>query len=123
MSDQLTGLYLANVVLLTVHEVDSSYWREWDLLRLPGGRRSFLLLHFPLLGLVLLGLLLVREETTAGYLLSLLLSGSGVVAFVLHMSLIARGHAEFRDAISVAVLVLTLAVSVLQGAVTLTEWV
>jgi len=29
-------LYLVNTVLLTVHEIDSAYWHEWRLLRLPG---------------------------------------------------------------------------------------
>ncbi len=33
----LRSLYLANATLLVVHELDSVFWREWELFRLPGG--------------------------------------------------------------------------------------
>jgi hypothetical protein len=122
MNEQLTALYLTNAVLLTLHEIDSAYWREWELLRLPGGRRTFLLLHLPLLGAVLFGLLLVDDGATAGYVFSLLLGSSGVLAFALHMSFIAWGRPEFRERVSISVLVLTLGVSLAQCALTIIEW-
>ena len=37
MEDILFWVYLANAVLLIVHEIGSAYWKEWDLFRLPGG--------------------------------------------------------------------------------------
>ena len=48
MEQILFWLYLANALTLIVHEIDSAYWKEWDLFRLPGGEAGFLLLHFPL---------------------------------------------------------------------------
>lgn len=54
MSELLFWLYLTNSVLLIVHEMDSVYWKEWDLFGLGGGVSGFLVLHFPLLFLVLL---------------------------------------------------------------------
>ena len=32
-----TLAYFVNSVLLIVHEIDSAYWEEWNLFRLPGG--------------------------------------------------------------------------------------
>ena len=49
MADILFWLYLVNAVLLINHEIDSAYWKEWQLFRLPGGIEGFLLLQFPLL--------------------------------------------------------------------------
>jgi hypothetical protein len=49
----LKRLYLINTALLSTHEVDSAYWREWDLFHLPGGLPGFLLLHISLFLLVL----------------------------------------------------------------------
>jgi len=37
MADLLLWLYLANAVLLINHEIDSAYWKEWELFKLPGG--------------------------------------------------------------------------------------
>lgn len=41
MPDLLLWLYLTNAVLLINHEIDSAYWKEWDLFRFPGGLRVF----------------------------------------------------------------------------------
>ena len=35
-----TRLYLANTALLIAHEIDSAYWKEWELFHLPGGIRT-----------------------------------------------------------------------------------
>ena len=31
--------YLADLTLLVVHEIDSAYWKEWELFHLPGASR------------------------------------------------------------------------------------
>ena len=36
MTDLLVWLYLTNAVLLINHEIDSAYWKEWELFKLPG---------------------------------------------------------------------------------------
>ena len=48
MMNSLFWIYLVNVVLLILHEKDSTYWKEWNLFHLPGGLTGFLLIHFPL---------------------------------------------------------------------------
>jgi hypothetical protein len=119
MWNLLFWLYLANAVLLIDHEIDSAYWKEWDLFGLKGGVGGFLLLHLPLLGAILYGLVLVREQAVAGLVLSLLLSLGGLFAFSIHTYFLRRGRAEFKAPASQFLLVATLVVSLVQGVVTI----
>ncbi len=122
MSEALFWIYLLNTVVLIIHEIDSAYWKEWELFRLPGGVTGFLLLHFPLLFLVLYGLVLVREGTRAGLIFSILLAGGGIFAFGIHSWFIKRGREEFTSAVSRAILHLTLVLSIVQAALTIVVW-
>jgi hypothetical protein len=115
----LFWIYLLNSVLLINHEIDSAYWQEWKLFRLPGGLTGFLLLHFPLLFLVIYGLVLVSREAPAGLILSLALSLGGIFAFSIHTYFLRQGHDEFRLPISRFILVATLLVSLAQAVMTL----
>jgi hypothetical protein len=119
MWEALFWLYLANSVLLINHEMDSAYWKEWELFRLPGGITGFLLVHFPLWFLDLYGLILVFRQTVAGLVLSLVVSLTGVFAFSIHTYFLRRGRDEFRTPISRFILVASLVVSLAQAAVTL----
>jgi hypothetical protein len=105
-------------VLLILHEIDSAYWKEWELFRLPGGVTAFLLVHIPILLLVLYGLVLVSQRTFAGLILSLILGFAGVFAFSIHIYFIRRGRDEFKSPVSVAILVATLVLSLVQIAIT-----
>ncbi len=118
MKDILFWLYLVNSVLLINHEIESAYWHEWKLFKLPGDITGFLIVHFPLLFLVLYGLVLLYQQTVSGLVISLLLSLSGVFAFTIHLYFIRQGRPEFKLPISIAVLVATLVVSLFQGAIT-----
>jgi hypothetical protein len=119
MWDILFWVYLSNAVLLILHEIDSAYWKEWELFRLPGGVTGFLLVHIPILPLVLYGLVLVSQRTFAGLVLSVILGLAGVFAFSIHMYFIRQGRDEFKSPISVAILLATLAVSLVQAAITI----
>ena len=119
MWDILFWVYLINAVFLILHEIDSAYWKEWELFRLPGGVTSFLLVHIPILLLVLYGLVLVSQRTFAGLGLSLILGFAGVFAFSIHAYFIRRGRDEFKSPISVAILVATLVLSLVQIAITI----
>jgi hypothetical protein len=118
MKDILFWLYLVNSVLLINHEIESAYWHEWKLFRLPGDITGFLMVHFPLLFLVLYGLVLLYQQRMSGLVISLLLSLSGVFAFTIHMYFIKQGRPEFKLPVSIAILVATLVVSLFQGAIT-----
>jgi hypothetical protein len=119
VSKILFWLYLLNAILLINHEIDSAFWKEWELFKLPGGIGGFLLLHFPLLFLILYGLVLVYQQSVYGLIVSLILSAGGIFAFCIHTVFIRKGRHEFNTSISRIILTLMLLVSSLQGAVTL----
>jgi hypothetical protein len=119
MGEFLFWVYLINAVLLINHEIDSAYWKEWDLFRIPGGITGFLIIHFPALFLVLCGLVLVYQGTMAGLIISLILGLSGVFAFTIHTYFIRRGREEFATPISRFILFATLFLSLIQLFITL----
>lgn len=119
MFEILLWLNLTNAVLLINHEIDSAYWKEWELFKLPGGITGFLILHFPLLFLVLYGLLEVSKQTSTGLVFSLGLSIIGIFAFCIHMFFIKKGHKQFKTPISIFILVCTLTVSIVQAVITI----
>lgn len=110
---------MINTILLINHEIDSGYWKEWELFKLPGGITGFLVLHFPLLFVLLYGLVEVFEHTETGLMFSLLLSFIGIFAFVIHSYFIRKGREEFNTRTSLALLAGILVVSVVQVLVTI----
>jgi len=119
MFDALSWIYLVNSVLIIVHEIDSAYWKEWNLFRIPGGITSFLIIHIPLVFLILYGLVLVFQHSLAGLIFSLILSLAGIFAFSVHISFIKRGRDEFKAPISLAILATTLITSIVQIVITI----
>jgi hypothetical protein len=119
MFDILFRVYLVNMVLLIVHEIDSAYWKEWELFRIPGGITTFLILHVPLVFLFIYGWHLVYRETTAGLMISLALGLAGIFAFSIHTFFIRKGRSEFKTAVSLLILAATLAASMVQTGITL----
>ena len=119
MADLLFWLYLSNSVLLINHEIDSAYWNEWELFRLPGGITGYLLIHFPLLFFVLLGLVLVSKHSLSGLIFSIILSFSGIFAFSIHTFFLQKGYSQFDKPISKFILTTILIVSIFQFTVTI----
>ena len=119
MFEMLFWLYLANSVLLIVHEIDSAYWKEWNLFGLPGGITGFLILHLPLVFLVLFGLILVFQQTFSGLIFSLILSIGGMFAFTIHGVFIKKGRNEFDVPVSLFLLISTLIISLIQASMTI----
>jgi len=118
MAEFLFWLYLSNSVLLVNHEIDSAYWKEWELFKLPGGITGFLLLHFPLLFVVLYGLAMVAGRSFAGLVFSIILSLGGIFAFVIHTYFLKKGRNEFNTGVSKFILWSILFVSSVQLTVT-----
>ena len=115
----LFWLYLLNTVLLILHEMDSAYWKEWELFHLPGGIAAFLLLHFPLYILGLYGLVLVQQARLDGLILSLLIAAAGIFAFCIHTYFLSRGHPEFNTTSSKLILASLSVISVVQLGITI----
>jgi len=130
MENMLLWLYLVNAVLITVHEIDSAYWKEWDLFRRlfkgedsgsensTRGLDGFLLFHIPALFIVMYGIIPLVQRSFSGLIFSVLVCGCGLFAFSIHMICLRKGFKEFRTPVSISILAGTGVVSVVQLAVT-----
>jgi hypothetical protein len=118
----LFWLYLINLVWLILHEMDSAYWKEWALFRLPGGVGGFLAIHFPLYLAALYGLVEVKRPTVVGLILALVLGAAGVAAFAIHTYFLRRGHPEFNTPASKLILWAWLITSLVQLGLTAVSW-
>lgn len=117
--DVLFWIYLANTTLLIVHEIDSAYWKEWELFKMPGGAGFFMLLHIPLAAVIIYGFYQVSQQSTAGLIFALLVALGGVLAFVIHFYFIKKGRPEFNTPVSLIILYAILIVSLAQIGITL----
>ncbi len=114
-------LYAVNFSLLMAHQVDSAYWEEWDLFRIPGGIQVNVLLNLVLLLAGMAGFALLVDDQTGGYVFALLVAGGGLFAFGIHTFFLSRGDERFRTPVSVALLVAMLLVSPVQAALAVRE--
>ena len=105
-------LYALVLALLFTHQIDSAYWKEWELLHIPGGPQLNLVLNFALIAIGLAGFAFVIDGSTAGHAMSLLVAAAGVFACALHAHFIAHGDERFRLPASIAVLAATLPASI-----------
>jgi hypothetical protein len=118
MFEVLFWFYLINLVLLILHEMDSTYWKEWNLFHLPGGLTGFLMIHFPLYCLGLYGLVPLSRGIQAGLVYSLVLSLAGLAVFAIHTWFLRKGHPEFNVPASKIILWATLGISLVQAVIT-----
>jgi hypothetical protein len=118
----LLWIYIVNATLLIVHEIDSAFWKEWELFKLPGGIGFFLILHLFLVFIVILGVVFLFQNVLAGLVLSLIFGLGGIFAFSIHTWFIHRGRPEFKTRISQTILAATLVVSVVQLGYTVYYW-
>jgi hypothetical protein len=114
---------------ITIHEIDSAYWKEWKQFNKAFGWfdadhegqnvRNFLLLHIPMLGMMFWGLIAIYQRETSGMIISLLVSAGGVFAFFFHRYFLRRGAVEFSSSVSRGILWVTLVLSTCQAVLTL----
>ena len=101
----LLGVYLTNATLILCHEIDSAYWREWDLFLIPGGATGFVAVHLLLIPMVLVGLLLVERERPFAKALSLVVALGGIAGFIAHGIFLLSGDERFRTPFSIGLIV------------------
>lgn len=89
----ITIVYILNVTLLLLHEIESAYEREWEILHLPGAITGFLLMHIPLLLVMFYGLIEIETYSTVGLIIGIIAGVGGLVPFLVHKVLVKReGH-------------------------------
>ena len=105
MDELLLWIYLFNAIFLIIHEIESAYWQEWELFKMKGGVTGFLIFHFPVLFIFMYGLILIFQQDSLGYIISLLLCFAGLFAFTIHMYFIKiKKRNEFTLPISIFIL-------------------
>lgn len=109
----LIYLYIIEAAMFVVHEIDSAYWQEWKLFRMPGGVNLFMFIHIPLIMILFYGLLELQKLTITGIIISIMLSLSGISAFFIHQMFIKKGYTEFSTFSSQAILALNLLSSIM----------
>ena len=114
VAQRAAQLYLLNLALLATHEIDSAYWHEWEMFRLPGGIQFFLVLNFLLLLVFFLGLVQVIRRARYARAFSYLLAGAGLFAFTVHTVFLVLDYPQFRSPVSVGLLAAIFLVSTAQ---------
>jgi hypothetical protein len=114
--DLLFWTYLINAMILINHEIDSAYWQEWKLINPndKSGINGFLILHFPMILVILLGLVFVFDNKFVGLVFSLILSAGGLFAFFFHFYHLRKGKPEFNTILSKALIISTFVISIFQ---------
>lgn len=107
-------LYLLNASLLITLEIDSAYWREWELFHLPGGITVFLIVNFLLIWLVFFGFSRVIIGAPSARWFSYGLATTGIFAFTIHNIFLTIGYEQFGTVISMGLLFVILVVSLSQ---------
>ena len=82
--------YILNATLLLLHEIESAYENEWEILKLPGKITGFLLLHIPVILLLFWGLLEIHKQTSAGMIVGIIAGIGGLIPFVVQKILVKR---------------------------------
>ena len=106
--------YVANLALLSTHQADAAFQREWELFQVPGGIGFFLGFNVVALALLLFGLVEVSRSSARAGVFVLILSGTGLFTVCIHATFLGLGHPEFRSVPSLLVLGAVFAVSVMQ---------
>jgi hypothetical protein len=114
--DLLFWIYLINATILIIHEIDSAYWQEWKLINpdVTAGIKGFLILHFPMILAILLGLVFVYDNKFTGLIFSLILSAGGLFAFFFHFYHLRKGKPEFNTILSKGLIFSTFVISIFQ---------
>jgi hypothetical protein len=80
----LVFFYILNVSLLILHEIESSYEKEWEILKLPGKITGFILFHIPVLFLFFYGLYCIIQYPQVKTIISIIIGAVGFLPFLVH---------------------------------------
>jgi hypothetical protein len=110
----ITLFFILNATILLLHEIESSYEREWEILKLPGKITGFLLLHIPIIILLFYGALEIERQSHIGLLLGIITGIGGLIPFLVHKVLVVR-KGKFNLQISNALIFM----NIITGVITL----
>ena len=93
--DMILLLYVVNATLLLLHEIESAYEKDWEILRLPGGISGFLLMHIPIIIFLFYGLIEIQKHSIAGGIIAIVIGVGGTLPLIVH-KLIVRKKKKFN---------------------------
>ena len=85
-------LYIINATLLLLHEIESAYEKEWEILKLPGRITGFLLLHIPIIIVIFYGLIEIEKNSRTGFILGFVMGIAGVIPFIVHKIIVRKAE-------------------------------
>ncbi len=100
-------LYILNSTLILLHEIESAYEKEWEILKLPGKITGFLLMHIPIILLLFWGLLEIYNQTITGMIIGILSGVGGLIPFIVHKVLV-KSDKHFTKPISNVLIILNI---------------
>ena len=112
LSKRVQFLYVWTLAVCTVHVVDSAYWHEWEIFKLPGGIQFFLVQSLILAIPFMFGLVKLGQGAPSGPIYGIVLAVMGIIGFGIHAILLLRGGTEFRNAASLTTIGLMLVFSI-----------
>jgi hypothetical protein len=118
----LLAVYLVNASLLLCHEIDSAFWREWELFHLPGGAPGFVALHLLLVPLVLWGVVALARHSPSGRWLALAVGLAGIAGGAAHAAFLLSGDQRFTTPFSESLIAAFVVASVIQTLLALASW-
>ncbi len=86
----ITLSFILNATLLLLHEIESSYEREWEILKLPRKISGFLILHIPIILILFYGVVEIEKQTQIGLVLGVISGIGGIIPFLVHRVIIRR---------------------------------
>ncbi len=95
----LEFFYILNATLLILHEIESGYEKEWEILKLPGKLTGFLLLHIPALFIFFYGFYGIIQYPQARTVISVLAGSAGFIPFLVHKVIVNKKE-HFNKTIS-----------------------
>jgi hypothetical protein len=100
----LIFFYILNFTLLFLHEIESGYEKEWEILKLPGKITGFLLLHIPIIFGFLYGLFCIIQFPHTKLLISIITGTVGFIPFLVHKVIINKKE-HFNKIISNVIII------------------
>ena len=123
MHEIIFWLYMTNLVLLTIHELQGSYVKEWYYFNPPEKYSEetlanvYFYAHIPIFFILFLGL--VKLSNNEGLIYSAFLSAFMIFHFFIHISAIKKGRKEFKNKASMLIFLSTLIISLIQSPITI----
>ena len=82
-----------------MHEIESGYEKEWEILKMPVKITGFLILHIPILFIIFYGFFCIIKYPQTKLIISIVMGSTGFIPFIVHKIIVKRKE-HFNKTIS-----------------------